>query len=113
MLLFLDRPGPGRVDVTGLTEGLTGDDSRDGLGELVADVVCELYTFFAEGIDDIEDLRSSVGLVLADGLDVVEFDSVGSATSGVPVREKKGLSSILPLLTNQGRSRRLGDNPTT
>jgi hypothetical protein len=34
-----------------------GDDSRDGLGELVADVVCELKTFFGPGNEDVDGLE--------------------------------------------------------
>lgn len=47
-MLFLDRPFPGRT-VAVLTVGLAGDASRDGLGDVVFDEVCELSDLFVPG----------------------------------------------------------------
>lgn len=76
--------------------GLAGDESRDGLGELDADVVCEVMLLFAVGIDEIEGLRFRVTGVVPDveGSGVAMVDSRGSAISGSPVTDRN--SSIVP-----------------
>lgn len=53
LLFFLGLPGLDRLEAVDFTVGLTGDDSRDALGEFVADVVCELYSFLLVGMDDV------------------------------------------------------------
>lgn len=42
LLFFLGLPEIGRPEALVFRVGLTGEDSREALGELVADVVCEL-----------------------------------------------------------------------
>lgn len=53
MLFFLDRP-PVRLWGFDVSSGRIGEDSREGFGEFVADVVCALKTFFGAGIEEVE-----------------------------------------------------------
>lgn len=57
---FLDPP---LRTVAGLTVGLAGDGSREGLGEAVPDDVCELVNFFVPGVGGREGLRLRFGAV--------------------------------------------------
>jgi hypothetical protein len=77
--------------------GLIGEDSREGLGEFVAAVVCELKVFFGVGMDEVDcwalNPDAEVGGSWLGGGNKVG-DSAGSAISGCPVTTWKLLSSI-------------------
>jgi hypothetical protein len=53
MLSFLDRL-PARPWGFDVSSGRIGEDSREGLGEFVADVVCALNTFFGVGNEEVD-----------------------------------------------------------
>lgn len=76
-LFFRGRPGPaGRFgfEVVDLMFGRTGEDSREGIGEFVADGARFGCSFFVVRVDDVEESRWP-------GLGVVErFCSVEEAT---------------------------------
>jgi hypothetical protein len=76
-----------------LSVGLTGEESREGLGELVADDARLVGNFFV----DVDESRSGLDVVEgACSLAVTAVVSLGSAVSCVaPVMEVKGLSSMV------------------
>jgi hypothetical protein len=74
-----------------LSVGLTGDDSREGLGEFAADDRL-VGNFF----EDVDELRTGLDVEGACSLGATVFNSAGSAVSWVgPVMDVKGLSSMV------------------
>jgi hypothetical protein len=73
--------------------GLTGDESREGLGEFAADDARLVGNFFV----DVDESRTGLDVVEgAWSLAVTAVVSLGSAVSCVaPVMEVKGLSSMV------------------
>jgi hypothetical protein len=87
-LFFLDRPGPeGRAEPTGFAVGLTGDDSREGIGEFVVDGARLGRAFFVCccGIEEVDDSRlGGLGVDDRDGFALDEAETDGESTeSGV------------------------------
>jgi hypothetical protein len=99
VLFFLDRPGPvvERAEVLDLSDGLLGDDSREGFGEFAADGVRFGSNFFVGGTEDVDVSREGLDVLAAvcslPGAAVV---SMGSAVSIVaPDMGVKGMSSMM------------------
>lgn len=95
-LFFLDLPVRAAVV---FPPGLTGDDSREGIGEFVADVARVGRRRFVFR-DDVDESRTSLGVTETDGsLGGSEAVSVGSAVCWArPEREVNDLSAIVAVL---------------
>ncbi|EHL00428.1 hypothetical protein M7I_3714 [Glarea lozoyensis 74030] len=86
-LFFLDRPGPEvRAETTGLAVGRTGDGSREGIGELVAEGARRGRGFLVcgggscgGGCDavEVDDSRTGLGVVDLEGLVLDEAETEG------------------------------------
>jgi hypothetical protein len=90
LLLFLDCVVISLVEGPALGYGRTGELSREGFGELVAEDGCDVNSFFA--MDDDEGCWLNLGFVEVDEdpdsfVDINELTSVGSSTSGTPAME--------------------------
>jgi hypothetical protein len=86
-LFFLDHP-PARLWEFDVSSDRIGEDSREGLGEFVVDVVCVLDTFFGAGNEEFEGWVFELDGRADDWWSAVVikvFD--GSAISGAPVTE--------------------------
>jgi len=99
-LFFLDLPGPDVRGIMDLSEGLTGDDSREGKGEFVADVARFDWSLFVDGTEDVDGIDAGAG---ADSLafEVVAgvVESIGSAVScAVSEMDRKSLSSMVAFI---------------
>jgi hypothetical protein len=94
-LFFLDRPGP--VDLAeeelAFSGGLTGDDSLEGDGELVADAARFGRVFFVVVTDEVDESR---GLCVVDRWSISDGKVIGLAISWVAAVniEVEGWSSI-------------------
>lgn len=83
-----------------LRDGRTGDDSLDGIGEFAADVTRLVCSFFAGGIEDVDDSRRGLGAFVAVCSPLAAgaaAASNGSAVSCVAALEMgvEGLSSMV------------------
>lgn len=97
VLFFLDRPGPGveRADAFALRAGLTGDDSRERIGELAVDETrLDCNFFVAGGIEDIDESRMDLG-AFTDICSPLLSTCTGSAVSCAPTMGVKILSSMV------------------
>jgi hypothetical protein len=101
-LFFLDRPGPvvERAEVVLFSDGLLGDDSREGLGEFAADGVRFGSNFFVGGTEDVDVSRTGLDVLAAvsspAGAAVVSMGSAVSVGSFVaPDMGWEALSSMV------------------
>jgi len=95
-LFFLDLDVPDDREAVDLRGGRTGEDSREGCGEVVADVARFGSSRLVGGIVDAEKSRLAGLDDVCSFLGGIAIVSVGSAVSCVvPETEVKGLSSIV------------------
>lgn len=107
-LFFLDRLGPvaDRAAVVDLRVGLTGDGSREGLGEFAADAARLVCNFFVAGREEVVESRTVAFEDMETGWSLPTVEVLaGSADSWVTLEMGVFLSSIVAIFFGRRRGR--------